>query len=283
MRRAEAGLDRIDPRAALAVALATTAAPSGSCLTVRGATMPRHWLSCLAPESRSPGPVGSGEIVELRRFASSFPIRYELRGTAVLLIRTDRLPRPWQLRLSGPGPTRICGIGGAGWSSSAIRGAVSPPSAKPCLGVHRDGDVFSDPDARSERLGQVVGERKRTLPPRQVADARHHARLLVHVPGEPTPKRPGARSSGAWLARRPPASPPPSEPRRPGDRPLVGVGRRAPATTLPPSPTHRLSGSSCPRGRFRLAWRRVCCWPAPVPGHVRSSGSSPREAQCVQL
>jgi hypothetical protein len=51
------------------------------------------------------------EIVELRRFASSFPVRYELRGTGVLLIRTDRSPRPWQLRVSGPGPTQICGIG----------------------------------------------------------------------------------------------------------------------------------------------------------------------------
>jgi hypothetical protein len=37
-------------------------------------------------------------------------LSYELRGTALLLIRTDRSPRPWPLRVSGPGPIRICGI-----------------------------------------------------------------------------------------------------------------------------------------------------------------------------
>jgi hypothetical protein len=68
------------------------AVPRGSCLTVTG-------------------PAGAAETVELRRFASSFPLRYQLHGPGVLLIRSDRLPRPWQLRVSGSGPIRICGIG----------------------------------------------------------------------------------------------------------------------------------------------------------------------------
>ena len=64
-----------------------------------------------SPRSDGQRARGSAETVELRRFASSFPVRYQLRGTGVLLIRSDRSPRPWQLRVSGPGPTRICGIG----------------------------------------------------------------------------------------------------------------------------------------------------------------------------
>ena len=89
----------------------TTAAPLGSCLTVPGADDASPPVDLPRPGVTVSGPVGSVEIVELRRFASSFPVRYELRDTGVLLIRTDRSPRPWQLRVSGPGPTRICGIG----------------------------------------------------------------------------------------------------------------------------------------------------------------------------
>jgi hypothetical protein len=88
-------------------------APLGSCLTVPGAGGPSPPVALPRPGVTVSGPPGSVETVELRRFASSFPLRYELRGTGVLLIRTDRSPRPWLLRLSGPGPTRICGIGGA--------------------------------------------------------------------------------------------------------------------------------------------------------------------------
>jgi hypothetical protein len=90
---------------------ATTVAPLGSCLTVRGAGDASPPVELPRPGVTVTGPMGSVEIVELRRFASSFPIRYELRGTGVLLIRTDRSPRRWLLRLSGPGPARICGIG----------------------------------------------------------------------------------------------------------------------------------------------------------------------------
>ena len=74
----------------------------------------RHCLCTGRPASprsdrqRAPG---AAETIGLRRFASSFPIHYPLCGTGLLLIRSDRSPRPWQLRSRGPGPTRICGIG----------------------------------------------------------------------------------------------------------------------------------------------------------------------------
>jgi hypothetical protein len=99
------------PPPVVADGTARTAVPLGSCLTLPGAgdASPPVELPC--PGVTVSGPVGSVEIVELRRFATSFPVRYELRGAGVLLIRTDRSPRHWQLRVSGPGPTRICGIG----------------------------------------------------------------------------------------------------------------------------------------------------------------------------
>jgi hypothetical protein len=84
----------------------------GSCLTLadtNGASPP---VDLPRPGVTVSGPAGSTETVELRRFASSFPVRFQLRGTGVLLIRSDRSPRPWQLRVLGPRPTRICGIGG---------------------------------------------------------------------------------------------------------------------------------------------------------------------------
>jgi hypothetical protein len=99
------------PPPVVADGIATTASPPGSCLTVPGTGDASPPVELPRPGVTVTGPVGSVETVELRRFASSFSIRYELRGTAVLLIRTDRSPRPWLLRVSGPGPTRICGIG----------------------------------------------------------------------------------------------------------------------------------------------------------------------------
>jgi hypothetical protein len=99
------------PPPRVAGATGRAAAPRGSCLTVSGSGGASPPIDLPRPGVTVSGPAGSMETVELRRFASSFPIRYELRGTGVLLIRTDRSPRPWQLRVSGPGPTRICGIG----------------------------------------------------------------------------------------------------------------------------------------------------------------------------
>jgi hypothetical protein len=100
------------PPPVLADGTTNTAAPLGSCLTISGGSGSAP-VALPRPGVTVSGPPGSVETVELRRFASSFPVRYELRGTGVLLIRTDRSPRPWLLRVSGPGPTRICGIGAA--------------------------------------------------------------------------------------------------------------------------------------------------------------------------
>jgi hypothetical protein len=88
------------------------AVPRGSCLTVTGPGAASPAIDLPRPGVTVTGPAGAAETVELRRFASSFPLRYQLRGPGVLLIRSDRSPRPWQLRVSGPGPIRICGIGG---------------------------------------------------------------------------------------------------------------------------------------------------------------------------
>ena len=87
------------------------AAPRGSCLTVTGvgASPP---VDLPRPGVTVSGPTGAREIVELRRFASSFPVRFQLRGTGVLLIRSDRSPRPWQAQFHGPGPVRVCGLYG---------------------------------------------------------------------------------------------------------------------------------------------------------------------------
>jgi hypothetical protein len=91
-----------------------TASSRGSCLTVTGTSGGSPTVDLPHPGVTVSGPPGSLEDVALRRFASSFPVRFQLRGTGVLLIRSDRSPRPWQLRVSGPGPTRICGIAPTG-------------------------------------------------------------------------------------------------------------------------------------------------------------------------
>ena len=86
------------------------AAPQGSCLTVPGGASPPVDLP--RPGVTISGPAGSVETVGLRRFASSFPVSFPLGGTNVLLIRSDRSPRPWQAQFRGPGPVRVCGLSG---------------------------------------------------------------------------------------------------------------------------------------------------------------------------
>ena len=87
------------------------AAPQGSCLTVPGGgasppvDLPRPGVTISSPGD-------SAETVGLRRFASSFPVSFPLGGTNVLLIRSDRSPRPWQAQFRGPGPVRVCGLSG---------------------------------------------------------------------------------------------------------------------------------------------------------------------------
>jgi hypothetical protein len=90
----------------------TALAPKGSCLTVPTAGGASPPIELPRPGVTVSGPPGSAEAVELRRFASSFPVDFQLRGTGVLLIRTDRSPRPWQAQFRGPGPVRVCGLAG---------------------------------------------------------------------------------------------------------------------------------------------------------------------------
>ena len=86
------------------------AAPQGSCLTVPGGASPPVDLPRPGVTISPPG--DSAETVGLRRFASSFPVSFPLGGTEVLLIRSDRSPRPWQAQFRGPGPVRVCGLSG---------------------------------------------------------------------------------------------------------------------------------------------------------------------------
>ena len=53
---------------------------------------------------------GSPEALGLRRFATTFPLSFELRAPSVVLIPDDGSPRPWQALLRGPGPVNLCGL-----------------------------------------------------------------------------------------------------------------------------------------------------------------------------
>jgi hypothetical protein len=89
-------------------------ATKGSCLTVSGSGGRTFPIDLPRPGVTVSGPAGTVEAVQLRRFADSFPVRFQLQGSGLLLIRSDRSPRAWQLQVLGPGPTRICGIAPAG-------------------------------------------------------------------------------------------------------------------------------------------------------------------------
>jgi hypothetical protein len=81
----------------------------GSCLTLKTrsgpaiVTLPRPGVTLRA---RS----GSPEALGLRRFATTFPLSFELRAPSVVLIPYDGSPRPWQALLRGPGPVTLCGL-----------------------------------------------------------------------------------------------------------------------------------------------------------------------------
>jgi hypothetical protein len=97
----------------LVAAVGTRPVPRGSCLTLDTrsgpaiVTLPRPGVT-LRSRGRSP------EAVGLRRFATSFPVSFELRGPAVVLIPSDGSPQPWQALLRGPGPVTLCGLSGPG-------------------------------------------------------------------------------------------------------------------------------------------------------------------------
>jgi hypothetical protein len=100
------------PPPRLAGGAAGGAVTQGSCLTLIGAGGASPPVDLPRPGVTIFGPAGSAETAGLRRFASSFPLRFPLRGTSVLLIRSDRSPRPWQAQFHGPGPVRVCGLSG---------------------------------------------------------------------------------------------------------------------------------------------------------------------------
>jgi hypothetical protein len=81
----------------------------GSCVTVRGLAGAPPILA-LPPGGvilRTLG--GAPRALLLRRFASGFPASAgTLRGTASLVIPTDRSSRPWQLQVGGGGPITAC-------------------------------------------------------------------------------------------------------------------------------------------------------------------------------
>ncbi len=81
----------------------------GSCVTVRGVAGAPPILA-LPPGGvvlRTPGLAPRALL--LRRFASGFPASAgTLRGTASLVIPTDRSSRPWQLQVAGYGPITAC-------------------------------------------------------------------------------------------------------------------------------------------------------------------------------
>ena len=81
----------------------------GSCVTVRGVagTPPILALPPGGVVLRTPG--RAPRALLLRRFASGFPASAgTLRGTASLVIPTDRSSRPWQLQVGGDGPITAC-------------------------------------------------------------------------------------------------------------------------------------------------------------------------------
>ena len=81
----------------------------GSCLTLKTrsgpaiVTLPRPGVTIRA---RS----GSPQALGLRRFATTFPLSFELRAPSVMLIPDDGSPRPWQALLRGPGSVTLCGL-----------------------------------------------------------------------------------------------------------------------------------------------------------------------------
>jgi hypothetical protein len=93
----------------LVAAVGTPPVPRGSCLTLDTrsgpaiVTLPRPGVT-LRSGDRSP------EAVGLRRFATSFPVSFELREPAVVLLLSDGSPQHWHALLRGSGPATLCGL-----------------------------------------------------------------------------------------------------------------------------------------------------------------------------
>jgi hypothetical protein len=83
----------------------------GSCVTVTGLAGSAPILQLPPGGASLKAPGGAPHALLLRRFASGFPVSAgTLRGTASLLIPTDRSSRPWQLQIGGGGPVTACAL-----------------------------------------------------------------------------------------------------------------------------------------------------------------------------
>ncbi len=82
-----------------------------SCVTVTGLAGAAPFLELPPGGALLKAPGDTPHALLLRRFASGFPASVgTLRGTASLLIPTDRSSRPWQLQVGGGGPITVCAL-----------------------------------------------------------------------------------------------------------------------------------------------------------------------------
>jgi hypothetical protein len=83
----------------------------GSCVTVTGLAGAAPILTLPPGGALLKAPGETPHALLLHRFASGFPASAgTLRGTASLLIPTDRSSRPWQLQVGGGGPITACAL-----------------------------------------------------------------------------------------------------------------------------------------------------------------------------
>jgi hypothetical protein len=89
----------------------THSSTQGSCATVTASAGAAPILELPPGGAILKTPGDTPHALLLRRFASGFPASAgTLRGTASLLIPTDRSSRPWQLQVGGGGPITACAL-----------------------------------------------------------------------------------------------------------------------------------------------------------------------------
>ena len=88
------------------------ARPGGRCLAVRPPTGGVA-VAILPPGGATISGAGRNAVgVELRRYATGFPVDLgSFRGSADLEVPGDLSDRPWQSGLTSPGPVRVCALG----------------------------------------------------------------------------------------------------------------------------------------------------------------------------
>ena len=89
----------------------TRSSAHGSCVTAQANAGSAPILALPPGGALLKAPGETPHALLLRRFASGFPASAgTLRGTASLLIPTDRSSRPWQLQVGGGGPITACAL-----------------------------------------------------------------------------------------------------------------------------------------------------------------------------